>query len=215
MSQTRYNRVVTITNDETYDLAGHMARMADSINPVIRVANQAERDGLAALAPGGVLPIPTTVARADLLGALEVWDGTRWVTDQRTRRKFVPGTATGALAPADGWINIAAPYTVPANPFGTGVPYEIEVQAQSAPTNGTNGVTAMRALYNAATADGGQAQTPAGSSPTLFMTGSKYVADGSAQTVSVQISALTAAASLNGGNNIYWYRVIMRPTVNL
>ena len=215
MSQTRYNKVVTITNDETYDLAGHMARMADSINPVIRVANQAEREGLAALAPGGVLPIPTTVARADLLGALEVWDGTRWVTDQRTRRKFVAGTATGALNVADGWINIATPYTVAKDPFGVGVPYEIEVTAQSAPTNGTNGITAMRVLYNAASADGGQSQTAAGSSPTLTIQGSKYVGDGSAQTVSVQISALTANASLNGGNNIYWYKVLMRPVVNL
>lgn len=79
MSQTRFNKIVTITNDEVYDLASHMARMADSANVIIKVASAAERDALAALAPGGVLPTSTTVMRTDLTGhPLEKWDGTKW-----------------------------------------------------------------------------------------------------------------------------------------
>lgn len=78
MAQTRYNKIVTITNDEVYDLATHMARLADSAGVIIKVSSAAERDGLAALA-GGTLPIPTTVMRTDLTGSpLEKWDGTKW-----------------------------------------------------------------------------------------------------------------------------------------
>lgn len=48
MSSTRQNGIVTITNDENYDLANHLARMADSANVVVQVVNNA---ALLALTP--------------------------------------------------------------------------------------------------------------------------------------------------------------------
>lgn len=76
MSQTQPNGVVTITNDEVYDLSGHQARLAKSIKSVHTCSNQAARDGLAALY-GGTLPVPTLAYRQDL-DAYESWNGTLW-----------------------------------------------------------------------------------------------------------------------------------------
>lgn len=73
MSSTRQNKAVTITNDEVYDLATHQARLADSLNVVIPVANVTERDSLAKF--DGMV-----VCRRDLPGRpLEQWDGAGWL----------------------------------------------------------------------------------------------------------------------------------------
>lgn len=97
MAQTRPTKIVTITNDEIYDLATHLARMADSVRAVIHVTNQAERDGLAA-AFGGTLPIPTHVWRMDQ-DFLETWNGARWVT--RPHAEFT--TALNTCATNTSW----------------------------------------------------------------------------------------------------------------
>lgn len=76
MSQTQPNGVITITNDEVYDLSAHQARLAKSIKSVHSCANLAARDGLAALY-GGTLPIPTLVYRVDL-DSYQSWNGTNW-----------------------------------------------------------------------------------------------------------------------------------------
>lgn len=76
MSQTQPNGVVTITNDEVYDLSAHQARLAKSIKSVHACADLAARDGLAALY-GGTLPVPTLAYRQDL-DAYESWNGTVW-----------------------------------------------------------------------------------------------------------------------------------------
>jgi hypothetical protein len=76
MSQTQPNGVITITNDEVYDLSLHQARLAKSIKSVHSCANQTARDGLAALY-GGTLPIPTLVYRVDL-DSYQSWNGTNW-----------------------------------------------------------------------------------------------------------------------------------------
>lgn len=70
MSSIRQNHMVTITNDENYDLAGHMARLADSANVVIPVANQTERDTLTAVNGMVVLRLDTGAFEARLSG---VW----------------------------------------------------------------------------------------------------------------------------------------------
>lgn len=81
MSQTRPTKIVTITNDEIYDLATHQARMADSIRAVIPIAGLTEQNGLAALF-GGTIPLQTVISRLDLGGILLIWDGTTWQTQQ-------------------------------------------------------------------------------------------------------------------------------------
>jgi hypothetical protein len=66
----------TIVNSDAYNLASDLAVQADSANVFIPVANQTERDGLAALM-GGTLLVPTMVYRADL-NAYESWNGSTW-----------------------------------------------------------------------------------------------------------------------------------------
>jgi hypothetical protein len=72
MSQTRPNKIVTITNDEVYDLSTHLARMADSASVVVPVNTVGERDAITKF-------IGLTVRRLDVTGApLEAWNGTSW-----------------------------------------------------------------------------------------------------------------------------------------
>lgn len=71
MPSTRQNKMITITNDETYDLQTHMNRLADSTNVVIPVASQAERDALTPIAG-------MWVARNDRNGDLEGYNGASW-----------------------------------------------------------------------------------------------------------------------------------------
>lgn len=72
MAQTRPNKMVTITNDEVYDLSTHLARMADSATVVIPVNTATERDAIPKYAG-------LTVRRLDVSGhPLEEWDGATW-----------------------------------------------------------------------------------------------------------------------------------------
>lgn len=82
--------MVTITNDEVYDLATHLARMADSSNVAIPVASQAERDTL-------TLKEGLTVIRLDLGGLIEVYASAAW--------KGAGSTAITALG--SGWSAVA------------------------------------------------------------------------------------------------------------
>lgn len=71
MSQTRPNKAVVPINSDAYNLTADLATMGDSLNVVIKVASQAERDALT-LANGLV------VSRGDKAGRIEVCDGTNW-----------------------------------------------------------------------------------------------------------------------------------------
>lgn len=57
---------------------GHMKQLSETTRSVILVANQQERDALASTFPGGVLPVPTLISRADLGYRFERWDGAVW-----------------------------------------------------------------------------------------------------------------------------------------
>jgi hypothetical protein len=73
MSSTRQNKIITITNDEAYDLATHLARMADSTNVIINVSSQAEADALPSKYAG------LAVRRLDIgVTAVDVWTGSAW-----------------------------------------------------------------------------------------------------------------------------------------
>jgi hypothetical protein len=76
MSQVRPTKIVTITNDEIYDLATHQARLADSARVIIPVATTTERDVTLLAAFGGTYPVPTFVSVAN--GPAQIWNGTRW-----------------------------------------------------------------------------------------------------------------------------------------
>lgn len=103
MPQTRPTKVTVPVNSDAYNLAGDLATMADSIKVTIPVASQAERDGLAAQFPGGVLPNPTYVARNDLTDSpVEQWNGTAW---RRVTEESVAWASMGAWTTPDGYIS--------------------------------------------------------------------------------------------------------------
>lgn len=97
MAQTLYNGAVVPTNSDAYDLTGDLVKLCLSLNVPIPVTTLAQRNGLAALAPGGVLPIGTLVLRRDQSMFTEKWDGTTWKTSAHcewTRTAQVVPTAT-------------------------------------------------------------------------------------------------------------------------
>lgn len=80
MSITLYNGAEVPTNSDDYNLTDDLRTMCLSMRIPVPVADVAQRDGLATLAPGGVLPVPTFAAREDIGWAIEVWNGTAWRT---------------------------------------------------------------------------------------------------------------------------------------
>lgn len=61
----------------------HLKQLSETTRSVIPVADQAERDALAGRFPGGVLPVPTLVARLDIATApVQRWDGAAWSTTE-------------------------------------------------------------------------------------------------------------------------------------
>lgn len=79
MSQILFNGAVVPTNSDDYALTEDMAKMCLSLNIPVPVNNQAERDGLEALA-GGTLKVGTMVLRKDQSMFVEKWDGSNWKT---------------------------------------------------------------------------------------------------------------------------------------
>lgn len=95
---TTWNKATVFTGTDPWNLTVDTKKAIDTSGLVFGVASLAERNGLAALAPGGVLPIPTMIFRADL-GSYETWDGTVWRGRQHT--EFT--TATNTAATATSW----------------------------------------------------------------------------------------------------------------
>lgn len=76
---TTWNKATAPAGTEAWGYTAQVKRGLDTAGLVFEVANATERNGLAALAPGGVLPIPTLIWRVDL-GTYETWDGTTWLS---------------------------------------------------------------------------------------------------------------------------------------
>lgn len=72
--QTLQNGAEVPTNSDTYKLTEHLAKMGNTLNVVIPVPTQSVRDGLTGKYPG------MTVARLDLGGRLETYNGSGWIT---------------------------------------------------------------------------------------------------------------------------------------
>lgn len=88
MPVTRSNKVQVPVNSDAYALCSDLSTMADSINAVIRVASQSERDALVKVA--GLV-----VTRTDLGGTIEVCDGTNWFRGQQ-HAEYTGSTANSA-----------------------------------------------------------------------------------------------------------------------
>lgn len=89
---TTWNGATAPAGTEAWGYAAQVKRALETAGLVIPVANQTARDGLAALAPGGVLPVPTLVFRIDL-GTYETWDGSVWRGQQHAEFTTSPNQA--------------------------------------------------------------------------------------------------------------------------
>ena len=74
MPQTRANKGVVPVNSDAYNLTTDLATLVDSLTPLVKVANQTERDNL----PSSIKQPGLVVARGDMPGVTEVYDGTTW-----------------------------------------------------------------------------------------------------------------------------------------
>ncbi|WP_426940255.1 hypothetical protein [Pseudarthrobacter sp. S6] len=80
--QTTWNKATVPAGTDPWNGVPDWKKAIETSGLVFGVANVTERNGLAATAPGGVLPVPTMVYRADL-ATYETWDGTVWNTQQK------------------------------------------------------------------------------------------------------------------------------------
>lgn len=105
MTAQTWNKITTAVGSDGWNPVLHMKGVADTADVLVHVSSEAERDGLAALAPGGVLPIPTTVVRTDLPSCpTETWNGSAWVRVIASAAPAAGGgwTLTGSLHRQDG-----------------------------------------------------------------------------------------------------------------
>lgn len=165
MAQTRPSKIVVPTNSDPYSLTADLAKMADTTNALIPVANTAARDALAATYPGGVLPIPTQVFLQDS-GGNETWNGTTWLgtavytpisptgytttgsvtVESRGTRKRVTVDITITRSGADFVVSAGTAFSgfgqiIPNTALGTANPKYLVVLMSGAGMNGSTGAT--------------------------------------------------------------------------
>lgn len=79
MTAQTYNGATVPVGSDGWNPVKHVKEGFETAGLIVSVANEAERDALKDFAPGGVLPVPTTVVRMDVPSyPLEIWDGTTW-----------------------------------------------------------------------------------------------------------------------------------------
>jgi hypothetical protein len=93
MPQTRPNRIQVPIGSDPYALTPDLATMADTVNPIIPVANQTERDAL---------PVKEglTVIRADLDGEIQIYINGAWKVRPA---KVLASYANGSTAYGNGF----------------------------------------------------------------------------------------------------------------
>lgn len=103
--QTLYNGVEVFTNGDSYNLADDVAHAFSTANVLIAVSSLAQRNGLAAIAPDGILPPGTTVVRKDITGfPLETWDGVVWRPRSWTFAEYGNSALVNSPVPANGQL---------------------------------------------------------------------------------------------------------------
>ena len=71
------NKATVPAGSDAWNLTADIKKALETARIIVPVASQAERDGLAPLFPGGVLPVPTMVWRTDTQH-YQNWNGTGW-----------------------------------------------------------------------------------------------------------------------------------------
>lgn len=99
MTQTLYNGAVVPTNSDDYALTEDLMKMCLSLNIPIPVPSAAARDSLAAIAPGGVLPVGTEVIiTGDNTLPKQKWNGAKWV-----QFIYAEASASMSVKPSEAW----------------------------------------------------------------------------------------------------------------
>jgi len=75
--QTTWNKITVAAGTDPWNFVPDNKKAFDAAGVYFQVANDAERTGLAALAPGGVLPVPTMVFQTNTKRWM-TWDGAVW-----------------------------------------------------------------------------------------------------------------------------------------
>lgn len=119
-TKTRNGADIPVGSDP-YALTADLKKGFESANFTIPVTNLTERNALAAKFPNSVLPVGTSIARLDLPGVTETWDGNRWVKSGGIQRAEFTGSI-GVLQNEDwgpGPLTFDNPQSVNSTGFST------------------------------------------------------------------------------------------------
>lgn len=127
--------------------------------------------------------------------------GGAWASvNKRVRR--IPGTASGSLAGAS-WVDLAAQQTIPASPFGPGVPYAVSVLAVSNATLAGN-TYALRVLIDGAA--NAQTQVAGTGGISLDAEAQQVISNpDTTHSVAVQIQSVTGSSTVSTGATISYF----------
>lgn len=146
--QTTWNKATVPAGTDPWNLVPDEKKAIETAGLVFGVATTAERNGLAALAPGGVLPVPTLVRNAET-GRYESWNGTRWAqVASSVLGKSTTGTG-GTLAESPSWSDLL---TVTATSLGGEVTVSYKVTLVNA-NSGAHRSAAVRVICDGSEVD--------------------------------------------------------------
>lgn len=147
--QTTWNKATTPAGTDPWNAVPDWKKMLETSGLVFGVATTAERNGLAALAPGGVLPVPTLVRNSET-GRFESWNGTRWAQASRSELGSSTTGLGGTLAATPAWSDILI---VTATTLGGQVAIDYDVALTNA-NSGANRDAAVRVTCDGVEIDG-------------------------------------------------------------
>ena len=106
MTAQTANKATVPVGSDGWNPVVHIKQAVETTRSIIPVANEAERDGLAATFPGGVLPIPSYANRADNGNVIEKWDGTKWISRPHIEFSFSQGSIPDATLWGPGTLTL-------------------------------------------------------------------------------------------------------------
>lgn len=138
----------------------------------------------------------TNGSKCTVAGAPQTYRG-KWVGDMETQYRRVTATATGTLASGVS-VNLCAAQTIPASPFGTSVPYCIDVDASTHVTLPTGLGVKLELQFDGVVIDGDEYTNPSTSMKYTAHTRSLMtVADNSTHTVTAVVTAEAGTITLD------------------
>lgn len=154
--QTTWNKAEAPAGTEPWGYVTQVKRALDTAGLVFDVASLTERNGLAALAPGGVLPVPTMIFRTDLQ-RYESWNGTRWAQPGLTELGRSTTGLGGTVAQTPSWSDILI---VNGTSLGGEVTVDYRLTLTNVAASGAHRDTAVRVTCDGTEIDGWDFKAP-------------------------------------------------------